>query len=114
MWTTICAFLIIFFWEEIKTPFVDKYNKSIKNKDEVIAVERLARVKMLSDSAKDIENFISQNVKLISDQTMNELVSRLESIKSDKIIEGDNLKSRIDSLSTEETVSNKKMEVGKA
>lgn len=90
--------LTIFFWEEVKSPFVERYEKNAVNKRTIVAAERIARVKMLSDSAKDIEDFISKNVSVISDETMNALVARLENIKSDKIIEGDALKSKFDYL----------------
>lgn len=94
--------LTIFFWEEVKAPFVERYEKTVTNKRAIVAAERIARVKMLSDSAKDIEDFISKNVSVISDGTMNALVARLENIKSDKIIEGDALKSKFDHLYDQE------------
>ena len=98
LWFLLAAGLVIFFWEELKAPFVARYEKATAAKKAVIAAERMARVKMLSDSAKDIEDFISKNVSMISDTTMNALVSRLETIKSDKVIEGDALKTKFDAM----------------
>lgn len=98
----LAAGLLVFFWDEVKAPFMERYEKTVTERRAIIAAERIARVKMLSDSPRDIEDFISKNVSVISDDTMNQLVARLETIKSDKIIDGDNLKSKFDVMFKEE------------
>ena len=61
--------------------------------------DKIARVKLVSDAAKGIEKFITDNASLLSDAMVQQLVARIEAIKNDKVIDADTLlKSRIDGL----------------
>lgn len=63
-----------------------------------LVAERTARVKVLSDNAREIEKFIENNIKLLSEKSMNSLISKLEVLKIDKIITEDGIKRRIEDL----------------
>lgn len=61
--------------------------------------DKIARVKLVSDDARGIEKFITDNASLLSDAMVQQLVARIEAIKTDKVIDADTLlKSRIDDL----------------
>lgn len=87
-----------FFWEELSDPVNNYFKNKNSLKENVLAAERLARVKALSDDSKEIETFIEKNVKLLSEETMSKLIACLELIKADRDIEGDSIKKRIDAL----------------
>lgn len=62
-------------------------------------VEKLARVKSISDDPKDIEKFITDNAQYLSPELVEQLVCRIELVKADRVIDNDNiLKTRIDAL----------------
>jgi hypothetical protein len=69
------------------------------------SIDKVARVKLISDDPKDIEYFITTNAQYLSDDMVERLVSRIEDIKADQVVNNtDNvLKSRIDRLFQEET-----------
>ena len=58
--------------------------------------EKIAKVKALSTSSKDIEKFIVDNAKTLSDATIDQLVNRIEMLQADRVIRDDDLKARID------------------
>lgn len=62
--------------------------------------EKIAQIKLISDDSKEIEKFISDNTEFLSDETVKKLVERMEVIKSDRIINNDNLKARIETLAS--------------
>jgi predicted Zn-dependent peptidase len=66
------------------------------------SVSKMAMIKMVSDDPKDIENFVSNNVEYLSDQTVQQFVDRIESLKADSVIKlCDNvLKQRIEDVSS--------------
>lgn len=79
----------------------------IKEKQEVSSAkqvrlqntDKIARVKLTSDDPKEIEKFITDNAQYLSDSMVQQLVTRIENIKDDRVITADNvLKSKIDSL----------------
>jgi hypothetical protein len=62
-------------------------------------VEKLAKVKLVSEDPKDIEQFITNNATYLSDATVNLLVARIDAIRTDKIISADDiLKTRFEDL----------------
>jgi hypothetical protein len=62
-------------------------------------VEKIAKVKLVSGSKKDIEQFVTDNAQYLSDSMVEKFVARLESLKADDIIlEDDLLKKRITNL----------------
>lgn len=65
-------------------------------------VEKIAKIKAVSDDPKDIERFVTDNASYLSKQTIEILVARIEELKADSIINGDVLKSRIDELAEDE------------
>src|SRR5574338_752273 len=74
---------------------------SQESKNQLGRVAKMAKVKLVSDNAKEIEKFIADNAEHLSDETVNLLVARIEAIKTDQVISADTiLKSRIDSLDT--------------
>lgn len=60
--------------------------------------EKIAKVKVLSTNPKDIEKFILDNAKTLSDATIDVLVARIEMLASDRVIRDDDLKVRIDDI----------------
>ena len=58
--------------------------------------EKIAKVKALSTSSKDIEKFIVDNAKTLSDATIDQLVNRIEMLQADRVIRDDDLKARND------------------
>ena len=71
--------------------------KNAKSKYE--SLEKIAQVKMVSDEPKDIEKFITENAQYLSAEVVAKLVSRIEMIKTDRVIDADTLlKKRIDAL----------------
>lgn len=62
------------------------------------SVQKISKVKLTSDDPKEIEKFITDNAKFLSDQTVSALVARIEQIKDDRVIRGDSLKNQIESL----------------
>lgn len=99
-------------YEIFLSDFIEEKRISyIKKRSEKNSINKVALVKLISDDAKDIEKFISNNAQYLSDEMVNKLVNRIESIKYDKIIYNDSLSQRIDmaAMQTEEAeVSTKK------
>ncbi len=73
--------------------------KLLQNKNEA---EKIAKVKALSTNPKDIEKFILDNAKTLSDATIDILIARMEMLAADRVIRDDDLKMRIESVSKEE------------
>ena len=64
-------------------------------------LEKIAKVKMVSEDPKDIEQFITNNATYLSDATVQKLVARIEAIHTDKVISADDiLKQRFEDLDT--------------
>ncbi len=84
----------------------EKRNKHKESKGKANSVDKLARVKLVSDDPKDIEKFVTDNTQYLSDQMVSNLVARIEYLKADKVITADEvLKQRIEELEpTEEVV----------
>jgi len=67
------------------------------------SIDKIAQVKLVSDDAKGIEEFVTTNASYLSDQMVKKLVARIESLKVDQVIAGDELlKTRIAELQPEE------------
>lgn len=67
------------------------------------SIDKIAQVKLVSDDAKGIEEFVTTNASDLSDQMVKKLVARIESLKVDQVISGDELlKTRIAELQPEE------------
>lgn len=69
--------------------------KALQTKSEA---EKIAKVKALSTNPKDIEKFIVDNAKTLSDATIDILVARMEMLAADRVIREDDLKVRIDDI----------------
>ena len=67
------------------------------------SIDKIAQVKLVSDDAKGIEKFVTNNAQYLSDQMVKKLVARIENIKVDGVISADEiLKTRIAELQPEE------------
>ena len=68
------------------------------------SINKIAQVKLVSDDAKSIEGFVTNNAQYLSDQMVKKLVARIESIRADNVISADSelLKARIAELQPEE------------
>jgi hypothetical protein len=85
----------IFFADQIKEKMAA--NEAAKTKQS--SLDKIAKVKVVSEDAKDIEKFITDNAQYLSDTTVAALVARIEMIRTDKVINDDTLlKKRIDAL----------------
>lgn len=87
-----------------------KISKSFENKkkieDKKLYVDRMTRVKVLSNDIGDIENFIKENAVFLTEASMDKLVSRLELLQADHAIEASNrLRFPSDKLITKEEMS---------
>ena len=72
-------------------------------KDKNNSIDKIAQVKLVSDDAKGIEKFVTNNAQYLSDQMVKKLVARIESIRVDGVISADEiLKTRIAELQPEE------------
>lgn len=67
------------------------------------SIDKIAQIKLVSDDAKGIEKFVTNNAQYLSDQMVKKLVARIENIKVDGVISADEiLKTRIAELQPEE------------
>ena len=72
-------------------------------KDKNNSIDKIAQVKLVSDDAKGIEKFVTNNAQYLSDQMVKKLVARIENIRVDGVISADEiLKTRIAELQPEE------------
>lgn len=78
---------------------MDKRKRGQQSKERISAADKIAKVKMVSTDIKDIEKFIMDNAKDLSDGVVSQLVSHIEALRADQDIMGDALKSKIDGLS---------------
>jgi hypothetical protein len=63
------------------------------------SINKIAQVKLVSDDAKGIEKFVSDNAQYLSTQTVQKLVGRIEDIKAGSYIAADDtLRARIEEL----------------
>ena len=77
----------------------EKRNKRKESKGKASSVDKLGKVKLVSDDPKDIEMFVTDNAQYLSDQMVTKLVARIEYLKADKVITADEvLKQRIEEL----------------
>ena len=85
--------------------------KSKINKDKSSSVEKIAKIKLVSSDAKDIEKFVTDNADFLSNEIVGQLAARIESLHVDDFLASDDvLKKRIADLSQieEEEVVNVK------
>lgn len=98
-------FLIVIYDVLLGDYISEKLSLKRKSKAIVSNAEKFARVKMISDDSKDIEKFINDNAQYLSSDSVEQLVCRIELLKADSVIDGDNnLKTRIDALENQEVI----------
>lgn len=74
-----------------------KLSERAARNEKLAGAEKIAKLKLISDSTKDIETFICGNAAFISDDMINLLVKRIEYLKADTIVKDyDSTKKRID------------------
>lgn len=100
----ICAiiagvFLFITFFDEIKYLVLSYLSNKDKRNKKILATERIAKVKLLSISSKEIEEFIRDNAEVLSEEMVALLITRLENILTDEALKHNDLKNKIDNLS---------------
>lgn len=79
--------------------YVQEWNESRTKKTVAKnSVNKIAVVKMLSNDAKDIEKFVSDNAQYLTDDLVKKLAERIEIINCDKVLYEDSLKNRIDNV----------------
>ncbi len=74
------------------------------NKDKYLNANRVAKVKVFSDNVSDIEKFIISSGHYLSEEMVQQLINRIESLQADKALFNDPLKARIDALDKSEVV----------
>lgn len=84
---------------------VEKRNEALKLLQNKTEAEKIAKVKALSTNTKDIEKFILDNAKTLSDATIDILVARMEMLAADRVIRDDDLKMRIESVAKDDEVT---------
>lgn len=75
------------------------WRKFLSQKETFSITNKFAKVKELSDDAKDIEKFIMANAAFLSESSVIRLIARIDSLKNDRVIMDDNLKKRIADIS---------------
>lgn len=80
------------------------------------SVTKMAMIKMVSDDPKEIEIFVSNNVEYLSDQTVQQFVDRIETLKADSVIKlCDNvLKQKIEDISDQDKQEKQEKKVNRA
>lgn len=91
--------LYIFFSDDIKRVWRNHRNQA----EALSTTDKIAKVKELSDDAKDIEKFIMTNAASLSAKSVDRLIARLDTLKSDRVIMDDNLQKRIADISSSST-----------
>lgn len=67
------------------------------------SIDKIAQVKLVSDDAKGIEQFVTNNAQYLSDQMVKKLVARIESIRAGDVISADDImKTRFADLQPQE------------
>lgn len=67
------------------------------------SIDKIAQVKLVSDDAKGIEQFVTNNAQYLSDQMVKRLVARIEDIRAGSVISADEiLKTRFAELQPQE------------
>jgi hypothetical protein len=87
---------------------MDKRKRGQQSKERVSASDKIAKVKMVSTDIKDVEKFIMDNAKDLSDDVVVKLVSHIESLRADQDIFGDMLKTKIDGTVPDRAPSTKR------
>lgn len=87
-------FWMAFGWDTLAS-WKERILENATTKDKVT---KIAQVKLVSDDRKDIEKFVTDNAKYLSNDTVKKLVARIEAIKDDNIIKDDDIRSQIDAL----------------
>lgn len=83
-----------------------------ESKGKLGAVEKIAQIKLVSDDAKDIEKFVTDNAAYLSGPTVTKLAARIESLHIDTIIRDDEqLNKRIAALPQPEELEDEEEEV---
>src|SRR5574338_72481 len=91
--------ILIFLYQVFLSDLIsNKVKANNEMQEHLDSVNKISKVKLTSDDPKEIEKFITDNAKFLSDQTVSALVARIEQIKDDRIIRGDALKNQIESL----------------
>lgn len=95
----ICVGILFLLYQVFLSDIIrDKWQANKELQEHLDSINKIARVKLTSDDPKEIEKFITDNAKSLSDQTVSALVLRIEQIKDDRVIKGDALKQQIESL----------------
>ena len=89
------AVYFLLFHDDVVEKRAEK-NRLLQTKNEA---EKIAKVKALSTNTKELEKFIVDNAKTLSDATIDVLVARMEMLAVDHLIRDDDLKMRIDDIS---------------
>ena len=85
----IAAFIYqVFLSDSIKQLITNRRESS----DEKARINKIAKLILISDSFEEIEKFIKNNALNISNDMMKQLISRVEYLRADKIIQDDDRK----------------------
>jgi hypothetical protein len=90
----IAAFVYQVFLSDSIKQLISNRRESLNEKDRV---NKIAKLILISDSFEEIEKFIKNNALSISNEMMKLLISRVEYLRADKIIQDDDRK-RVPSL----------------
>jgi uncharacterized membrane protein len=63
--------------------------KEVKGK--ASSIDKIAQVKLVSDDAKGIEQFVTNNAQYLSDPMVKKLVARIEDIRAGSVISADEI-----------------------
>ncbi len=63
--------------------------KEVKGK--AASIDKIAQVKLVSDDAKGIEQFVTNNAQYLSDPMVKKLVARIEDIRAGSVISADEI-----------------------
>lgn len=82
-----------------------------ESKGKLGAVEKIAQIKLVSDDAKDIEKFVTDNAAYLSMDMVTKLAARIDSLHIDSVIRDDDLNKRIAALPQPEEIEEEEEEI---
>jgi hypothetical protein len=95
--------LVIVYQVFLSDYITEKRDQNRGSREKYDSTAKIAQVKLVSDDAKDIETFITNNARYLSGEMVTKLVDRIEAIRTDQVINADTiLKKRIDDLAPQE------------
>jgi len=86
--------LVVFYQIFLADWISSKRQMTKESKGKFGSVEKIAQIKLVSNDAKDIEQFVTDNAAYLSGPVVNKLAARIESLHIDTVIRDDDFLNR--------------------